>query len=621
MFSEKNLVLYKNQPARVLQRDGDKYLIETLSGEKKVRDKDIVLLHSGSLTKLKDVYDHTDRIFSSGPELLQRKKALEEAWELLDGAGSSFAELAELVSSDYSPSEAWTLYRLFQETPWFAGDVNGFTPRTAEQIQAIQNKEAEKGREQEIRQEFMERLKKKQIQLPEDGKFMQDIEALALGKSDKSKTMKEAGFKETPEKAHKLLLDTAYWPITRNPHPSRYGLSVVSADDCLASPPEEERLDLTAMTSWAVDNEWSSDPDDAVSFDGTYLWVHIADPASTVLPDSPIDTAARNRGATLYIPEGAARMLAEESLEDYALGLTPVSRALSFRILLDESGAVIDSGVFKTLIRVNRATYSQADAMKDDLALAPLFAIADRNFERREKAGAVSIELPEVHISVTAEEGEPQVRIEGVERFHSADMVREMMLLAGEAAARFAFKNNLPFLYVSQEQPDIPATLPEGLAGQYRLRRSMKSRRVGVTPSDHAGLGLGMYSQVTSPLRRYGDLIAHQQLRLFLSGEKPLSKDVMLERISMGDAAAQAAVKAERASNLHWTLVWLTQNPDWVGKSIVVEQKDRRVTVFIPELAREAQMQIDSEVELNDTVYVRAANINIPEQTVLFTEA
>lgn len=42
-------------------------------------------------------------------------------------------------------------------------------------------------------------------------------------------------------------------------------------------------------------------------------------------------------------------------------------------------------------------------------------------------------------------------------------MVREMMLLAGEGAARFAFKNSIPFPYVSQEAPTIPDDIPEGL--------------------------------------------------------------------------------------------------------------------------------------------------------------
>ena len=156
---------------------------------------------------------------------------------------------------------------------------------------------------------------------------MQDVEALALGKTEKSRTMKEAGLTETPEKAHKLLLDTGVWSIHKNPYPARWGLSTQSATEQLASPPQEERLELNQV-AYAIDNAWSADPDDAIAYDGSFVWVHIADPASSVLPDTPIDISARHRGSTLYIPEGAARMLAEESLEEYALPMIRVCRSL-----------------------------------------------------------------------------------------------------------------------------------------------------------------------------------------------------------------------------------------------------------------------------------------------------
>ena len=144
-----------------------------------------------------------------------------------------------------------------------------------------------------------------------------------------------------------------------------------------------------AGVSYAIDNAWSTDPDDAIAFDGKYLWVHIADPASTVAPDDKIDKMARDRGATLYIPEGASRMLSEDCLTDYALGLSQKSRALSFRILLDEKNAIEECQVFKTWVRVERLTYESADERKDSPELAPLYEIARKNIERRNKAGAV----------------------------------------------------------------------------------------------------------------------------------------------------------------------------------------------------------------------------------------
>ena len=194
-------------------------------------------------------------------------------------------------------------------------------------------------------------------------------------------------------------------------------------------------------------------------------------------------------------------------------------------------------------------------------------------------------------------------------------MVREMMLLAGEAAARFAFKNAIPFQYVSQEEPNLPGDLPDGIAGEWRKRRSMRSRKVGTIPADHAGLGIGMYSQVTSPLRRYGDLIAHQQLHLFLDGKPLMKADEMLERVAAGDSAARGCTLAERESNLHWILVHLARHPDWEADAIVVEKSGPQSTILVPSLAQEARVPLGDDVPLNATIRVRAGNVRIPEQT------
>ena len=219
-------------------------------------------------------------------------------------------------------------------------EVNGTITKLASSMYV-----AEKEHEAEIRNEFLNRLKQKKLNLPDDAKFMVEVEAFALGKTEKSKTLEAVGLSQTVEKAHKLLIETGIWDITRNPYPSRFGLSANSATEGLGTPPEEERVKIPTI-AYAIDNEWSTDPDDAISWDGTYLWVHIADPASYVTPDSNIDKVARNRGTTLYIPEGASRMLAETALEDYALGLKEESNALSFRIKLTEENTIEECNSF-----------------------------------------------------------------------------------------------------------------------------------------------------------------------------------------------------------------------------------------------------------------------------------
>ncbi|MCR5217393.1 RNB domain-containing ribonuclease [Treponema sp.] len=643
MIKKNSLVLYKNSAALVTEEAANgKFTVKFLSvpatqtkkavyGEQSVRPKDILLLHEGPASSLEAALDFAEQNAPSEDKIYDLNSdnkitgLIKECWELLSSDDStknqshSFEDLVSLFYGDLKADQAWGLFAALKNTVFFMQNLKDqmdgkitFTPRSKEEIDSLVKKADEKGKEAELRAAFIDRLKKHEL-LPEDSKFMGDVEALALGKTDKSRTMHDAHLKESPEKAHKLLLDTGLWKITRNPHPLRWGLSMHSASECLSRPPEEERVKVEGI-SYAIDDEWSADPDDAVAFDGQYLWVHIADPASSVMPESSIDKSARARGSTLYIPEGAARMLAEGSLEDYALGLNEISRALSFRIKLADDGSIEECTVMKTIVDVKRLTYKQADDEKDSAELKPLFDIARKNVERRKKAGSVQINMPEVHLSVDPES--KIVSIRNVNHFESGEMIREMMLLAGEGAAKFAFKNNIPFPYVSQEAPDIPAEIPEGLAGQYRLRRCMKRRSVGVTPAMHCSLGLNMYTQVTSPLRRYSDLIAHEQLRAFLDGRPLIDKDTMLMRVSEGDAAMQAAKKAERKSNTHWTLVYLLQNPEWTGEAICVD-KSQKVPLFsIPELGSESYIMPSKEVELNESIRIKAANINIPELTV-----
>lgn len=635
MIRKNSIVLYKNQIALVNDIEGDKFIIQFCSfplteeniskfgsknficQEQKVRDKDIVLL---STSESPAKYSFEELIKYNDDQIDTK---ICEAWELLNSDNCfdiEFSELAELVDSDFNDKKAWFIFNSLVKSLQFKliddKAALKFKLATADEIEVLKKKKNEKEHEKEERQNFLMRLKQKQL-LPEDSIFMGDVEAFALGKTDKSKTLADAGFSQDVEKAHKLLIDTGIWDYTRNPYPFRWGLSVQSAKEGLKSPPEEERL-IVPGVAYAIDNKWSKDPDDAIAFDGTYLWVHIADPASTVMPESSIDKAARDRGATLYIPEGASRMLAEESLSDYALGLKRDSLALSFRLLLEDNCSIKECKVFKTKVNVECITYEDADQKKDSPELKPLFEIARKNIIRRNSQGAVNINLPEVHITVDPDT--KKVSICKITEYESADVVREMMLLAGEGAAHFAFENNIAFPYVSQEAPDIPQTLPPGLAGEFKTVKSMHRRSVGVTPAAHAGIGIGMYSQVTSPLRRYSDLIAHQQLRAFLDGRELIDKNTMLERISAGDEAAIACKKVERKSNMHWTLVYLLQNPDWTGEAVFVEQKGNLCVFMIPSLAQQTTLVPSKPLNLNDTITVKASNIDISSQNVVFSE-
>ena len=633
IFMNKNsVVLYKNTVAVVNEIEADKYIIKYCSqpaspsgkkavyNEQKVREKDLVVLHEGPVSSLENLLSFSDEKMSS---------QIEEVYELLQSDSStenqpvSFEEISEYARNAFAADESWAFYSALLNDVHFALSTedfkNGkivFIPRSQEEIKQINQKKYEKEHESEIKAAFFERLKNRKLDLPSDAKYMGEVEAFALCKTEKSKVLAEAKIPQTVEKAHQLLIETGIWDITKNPYPTRYGFSFDSAREQLGKMPQEERLVLKDV-AYAIDGENSTDPDDAVSFDGKYLWVHVADPASSVEPDSSIDIAARDRGTTLYIPEGASRMLCESCLEDYALGLKNPSNALSFRIQLDEESQIVDCHVYKTTIQVKRLTYAQAELLKDSSEMKVFFEIARKNKARREKNGAVTIQMPEVSISV--DKNTKKVTVEPEVKYESNEMVAECMILAGEGAAKFAFKNQIPFPFVSQDPPDFPPEIPSGWAGSFAKIKCMRKRSVGITPGRHSGLGVSFYSQVTSPLRRYGDLIAHQQLRAFIDKRHLLGKDEMLERVAAGDAASIAAKKASRFSDTHWKLVYLLQNPDNEYEGFCIDKRGNDALFLIPKLDMQTTMKNCIQIELNESRMLKMKRVDIPTQIADFT--
>ncbi len=611
-----SLVLYKNQPAVVTAVLDDKFEITLQSGVKKVREKDILLLHEGVCPGLKKV------LAASVPVV-----DFSEAAAFFDGESPSFSELTELLWDGISAENAWAMWQTISNSPYFicTSPAEPIHIRSEEEMAALNEKQVQKEEAEHIRSQFLDSVRncvQKKNPIEENPlyvSFFQEIEAVALGNTTTSKLLKELRITQSPEEAHDVLLKTGFWSIEKNPYPQRFGHSLHSSKISIPTPVYPENpLDLSALAAYAIDNPGSTDPDDAISFDGTYLWVHIANPADTIEAGSPCDLDACSRGSTLYIPEGAARMLGEEAVDAFALGLHPKSYALSFRILLDESGEITDTAIFRTCLQVTRLTYQDADMKKNTPEFVPFFEIAERNRERRHDAGAVSIDFPEVGIRLKKQDGHKKVYIESHVHTEASAMIKEMMLLAGEAAARFAFKNNIPFQYISQETPEIPNKLPDGLAGEYKKRRAMRQRTVGTVPSKHAALGLAMYGQVTSPLRRYGDLVSHRQLLRFIDGKPLTEASRLILDIGAGDEASRACMHAERSTRQHWTLVYLLQNPDWTGEAVVIDIQGKKVRVFIPCLGYETDISVTSEPELNEVLTLKVQKIRLAYLQVHF---
>ena len=262
---------------------------------------------------------------------------------------------------------------------------------------------------------------------------------------------------------------------------------------------------------------------------------------------------------------------------------------------------------------VGRASYEEADrvAASDEagsLGLRRLAEIAGLRRERRVETGAIEIDIPEVRVFVR----EGEIRIEQLPETKSSGMVREMMLLAGEAAARWAFERHLAFPYYSQESPGESASVPDGLAGEFAKRRLMRAGITGPTPGAHRGLGLPFYSQATSPLRRYADLLGHMQIRAALAGREALDTDEVMRRSALAQAAGAPNRQAERASEAHWTLAWLCRHPEWQGDGCIVGSAGPgRWQVYIPSLGYETKMGIGPNHALNELLKLKVSRIDL----------
>ena len=624
MYQEHALVLFKSKPALIKSKADGKITIALQNGETvKVREKDIEPLHPGPVKDFSGII--CIDICTTAVET-----AIYEAWELMisDSVSYTLNDLASLVFGEYTPASAFSAYNLLKDGLYFSGNIEAITPRCKDDVEADKNKRGEKQRETNERASFLERLKQgikkpgENSLLPADARFMQDIEALALGKSAKSRTMKELGLSETPEEAHSLLLKTGFWSVMNNPYPSRFCLSLNHTTICPQPPPAEDRCDLTSLPAFAIDSPWSSDPDDAISIDGNVLYVHIADPASSIMPDSPAEKEARDRGATIYLPETTVRMLADEALPLFALGLSEKSCALTFKITLNEGGEITETEIFPSTVKIQRITYEQASLEMDCAdspsakALRAIYDLVQSSFKRRTAMGAVHIELPESRIFLEND----KVIIEPVVSYSSAFLVRECMIIAGEGAGNWAAARGLAFPYINQEV-EMQGKIPAGLAGSYQLRRCMRPRVLSIKPGRHQGLGLDTYSQVTSPLRRYTDLLAHMQIRAFLRGGKPLSADEVSAHLGFSEAAAIAVTQAERASNNHWTMVYLSGKKDSVWDSIALEKKGNRWAVVIPSIALETQAPLHGDISPNENIKLILKSVNIPKGEAVFVQA
>ncbi len=597
------LVYYKSKAAYV-EEVSDKISISFFNTTKRVRDKDILFLHSGPISDVSTLDLERPRSIEN----------LDETLELLEGETFSLAELAELLYGEFTPQSAWSSWMLVVDNLYFEGQgsTEFISVRPLDDIKADQQKREEKIQQKQAWDSLIARIKSNQIEA-EDYSHLSEVEQVATAEREQSRILKAVGVSENKESAHALLIRLGYWKEDYNPWPRRMGVNMENPELSVPQAVSSERKDLRHLKAWAIDDVGNKDPDDAISFDGERLWVHIADVSSLVEADSELDIEARSRGTNVYLPDQVIHMLPEAITEQLGLGLHEESPALSISFKVADSGELEDIQICFSTLNVTRTTYDDVDKEleQDDNPFVDLKAVTERYHQRRLSNDAAMLDFPEVSIKVR----DGTISIHPFGRSESRQLVTEAMLAAGEAIAHFATENNIPIPYAYQVEPE-EIQYPEKLSEHYAYRRCFKASKHSTVPASHFGLGLPCYTRVTSPMRRYLDLIVHQQLRAFLTDQPLLEADSLVERIGLADEGSFAARKTERFSRQHWTLLYLKQESEtkkWQGEATVVYQDERKITVILPDVALEPKLRRNGDFELDSSITVQLSSINIAD--------
>lgn len=335
----------------------------------------------------------------------------------------------------------------------------------------------------------------------------------------------------------------------------------------------EERSDLTDVATFTIDDESTQDMDDALSIEetssGYRVGIHITDVAAVVPVGGALDSDARRRATSLYLPERTVPMLPRALSEARCSLIRGVPRpAVSCILELDRSFATISSTVLLSVINVKeRLSYDEVDRRlhTNDRAAEQLFAVASHSEGSRIAQGAFKMAK---HEALPVIDHDGTIRLEQVDEEAPAHfLVSELMVMANRTFAEFAFAKKVPILYRTQEAPEQASeededdeSPPDGHAADFAQRGKMKRSVMTPHASSHSMLGLRLYTQMTSPIRRYADLCNQRQIEAHLIGAPlPYSTERLGQLADQLETPSVRATHLSRESRRFWLLRYIEQ--------------------------------------------------------------
>ncbi len=531
----------------------------------------------------------------------QAEVDVELLWQTVGNTASPVepSELATLFFSEGSPEAASAVFRaLFEDTLFFKRKGTHFVPKSHEQVETeILRRQREREHEAFRKQThalITELVRKKQADIPADASPIIDrIHAwLRLQNRDEVGEMLQeiAGTTKARDAAYDILVRAG----RIDPSADRF-LVIGGIDERFPSPVIEtvahfapfthtaDRIDYREHAAFTIDDEDTTEVDDALtvfrSGGEVVVGIHIADVSAFVQKGDVLDAEAARRSSTIYLPSSTVRMFPERLSTDLASLNRGADRpAYTVEVRFDENGGRIDYRIVLTTLRIHsRLSYEEADAQiaANNESMTELHRIALSLQQERSERGAITFRRPELKVRVHGD----QIYVKKINpNSPSRTLVAEMMILANGLSADFAALHSLPVIFRTQEPRDAvtsedpPAV--EALAFE-RLRKTFKRSRLSLSPAAHSGLGLTAYTQASSPIRRYADLVTQRQFTAMLAGKPvPHGREELMQILATAESAEVEIRQLEERSTQYWLLQYLNrEHMEKALPAIVIDNK------------------------------------------------
>ena len=564
---------------------------------------------------------------------------LREVWELVreESVEWPLEELAELCPGDVG-EDGLTVIQLaavlvaLDSSMYFDAGSSGFLPADEAAVQERVEAVEREAQRETARDRFRDWLSGEGEPEGDWVDRLKDVVLQGEASPHARWVNREADWTVSPSEVFERLVSAGVWErhahldLVREEVPTEFSpeAMAVAVGVRLEDLPRGQRQDLTDLPLFTVDDAWSADLDDAISItqdiDGNWRFgVHITDASALVAPGSALDVEAADRMTSLYFPERKLPMLPAELSESLGSLVPGVDRlAVSVLGTLEDGRLPANPDVVLSVVRSRqRLSYEEADAILSDAthaqhpSLATLYEAAEAHWMARTEAGAVTVERPEWQVSV--DDGVVTVALRD-RNAQSQLLVSELMVYTNSAIARLCRDLEVPSLYRTQPRADLSALQdlePEPLR-RFRMLRKLQPATMSVEPGFHGALGIDAYCQVTSPLRRYLDLVIQRQLCARLSGvDLPYTTDQLLELASTTHPRLRLLRRLEGARKRYWLNVHLLDQ--WLGErfeAVVVDPSGSEIRAETIRFGIPATLRPEGKVEVGEVICAKLVKVD-----------